>query len=139
MTKILITGHGNFASGLVSNLSLIAGENSELIALDYNGMDSLENFSEKMNQKVSQLGERVFILTDIKGGTPFNVAYHLKASNPDNILLFAGVNTPVVLEILVHNFDGKSEEEVYQQLQRPELFLTRAEFKNIVDIEDEID
>lgn len=139
MTKILISGHGKFATGLMSNLALIAGENSDLTALDFNGTISLEEFSEQMEAKIAQLGEKVIILTDIKGGTPFNVAYRIKSNNPTNIFLFAGVNVPTALELLMGDFSSQTEEEVYQQLLRPELQLTRADIENLDDIEDEMD
>ena len=46
MVGIIVSGHGNFASGLLSTLKLIAGEQENVVGIDFidgQGSDELKN------------------------------------------------------------------------------------------------
>lgn len=42
--------------------------------------------------------EEVLILTDIKGGTPYNEAFQYYLSNEERVQVVAGMNLPMVIE-----------------------------------------
>ena len=53
MIGIIVTGHGNFASGLTSSLELIAGKQENYIAVDFLKEDGIEQLTEKLNNAIS--------------------------------------------------------------------------------------
>ena len=99
MLKILLVSHGDFCSGLLNSYEMIAGVNQQIsyVKLDESGIGG---FSERLTNVVEELIEehKVLILTDIKGGTPFNEAYKLFLKYPENIRVVAGMNLPMLVE-----------------------------------------
>lgn len=101
MIGIILTGHGQFASGLFSSLTLIAGSFENVVAVDFNGSDSTEDLTEKIEAAVRKNSnwDQVIFLTDLLGGSPFKssvlVGQALKASR-----VIAGANLPMVLEVV---------------------------------------
>lgn len=45
---LLVSGHGNFASGLQSSIHLLVGENNDFIFIDFTIEDTSESLKEKM-------------------------------------------------------------------------------------------
>ena len=80
MIGIIVTGHGSFATGITSGLKLLAGETAYYEAVDFLPEDSVEALTEKLLRAVEALSglEGILILTDIAGGSPFNVSLKLK-------------------------------------------------------------
>lgn len=100
MIGIIVTGHGNFASGLTSGLKLLAGEPEDYEAVDFEAEDSIEELTGKLEAAVKRLDscQEIVICTDLTGGSPFNVASRLKmASGHVTIEVTGGTNLPVVL------------------------------------------
>lgn len=99
MTKIIVIGHGNFGTGLVSGAKLITGEHPFITAIDFvDGMSS-NDLSEKVAKVLQSLpkDEEIYCFTDLAGGTPFNVCgSYLKDGHL--IQLFAGSNLPMIIE-----------------------------------------
>ena len=94
MKGIIVTGHGNFASGIESTMKLIMGEQEKTVFIDFKeGMTNIEKI-------VKELGEKgVLIFTDILGGTPFNEAAMI-STKYDNIHVFAGLNMAMLFEAI---------------------------------------
>ena len=80
MAGIIVTGHGTFGSGISSGVKLIAGQQENYEFVDFLPEDSLDALSEKLEAAVKQLESSgsILILTDIAGGSPFNVSCKLK-------------------------------------------------------------
>lgn len=100
MIGIIVSGHGNFASGLTSGLKLLAGEPEDYEAVDFEAEDSIEDLTGKLKTAVKNLEscEAIVIFTDLTGGSPFNVASRLKmASEHAAVEVTGGTNLPVVL------------------------------------------
>lgn len=99
MLKILLVSHGDFCSGLLNSYEMIAGDNQQIsyVKLDESGIGG---FSQKLTKVVEELIEehKVLILSDIKGGTPFNEAYNLFLKYPEKIRVVAGMNLPMLVE-----------------------------------------
>lgn len=65
MVGIIVSGHGNFASGLLSTLKLIAGEQENVVGIDFidgQGSDELKN---NIKEAINNFEDEVFILTDL--------------------------------------------------------------------------
>ncbi|MFX4021566.1 PTS N-acetylgalactosamine transporter subunit IIA [Streptococcus suis] len=98
MIKVIVVAHGQFASGILTSLKLIAGEVENIEAIDFSeGMSAQEL---KARIKAAILGEReVLILTDLLGGTPFKVSVELAAEQKEqNVVVLSGLNLALILE-----------------------------------------
>ena len=100
MKGIIVTGHGNFASGIKSTMKLIMGEQEKTVFIDFKeGMTNIE-LSENIEKIVKEIGEKgVLIFTDILGGTLFNEAAMI-STKYDNIHVFAGLNMAMLFEAI---------------------------------------
>lgn len=105
MIGILVSGHGRFASGLTTALELLAGPQEAYQAVDFLPENSAEELKENMQKAVAELGacDSVLILTDLTGGTPYNVASKLRleqmeASKAPALEVIGGANLGGVME-----------------------------------------
>lgn len=101
MRKIIIlTGHGNYATGLKSSVNLIAGVNNDLYAVDFTVEDSDITLKDKIKNILNENADsQVLFVCDIAGGTPFKVAAEIANYN-DNFEVTAGCNISSLLEVL---------------------------------------
>lgn len=98
MIQVIVTGHGSFPSGMLSALSLIAGEQAHIHSVDFLESYSTEDLKEIIERKLQAIGNQVIILTDLAGGSPYNVSVMLKAEQVNKeIAVIAGVNFPMLL------------------------------------------
>lgn len=98
MIKVIVVAHGQFASGILTSLKLIAGEVENIEAIDFSeGMSAQEL---KARIKSAILGEReILILTDLLGGTPFKVSVELATEQKEqNVVVLSGLNLAMILE-----------------------------------------
>lgn len=101
MIGLIISGHGNFASGLRTSLKLIAGETSNVEFIDFEENDSIETLKEKYYVSLNKLNdcESVLALTDLAGGSPFKTLVELKTEIEKPMEVIGGTNLPMVLEL----------------------------------------
>jgi mannose/fructose/sorbose-specific phosphotransferase system IIA component len=99
MIGILVTTHGDLCQGMLNSLTMIAGENPNIFALQFN---DFSNYTEKLIEKLNVLTSDyngVLIFTDIMGGTPFNESYkYIRENNKSSIKIITGVNLPMIVE-----------------------------------------
>ena len=100
MGGILIPGHGNFPSGTLSAVNLVAGNPGNVSALDFVEGMSAEELKEKMAAVFSTIeASDILVLADLAGGTPFRTAVELKVVMAEkNIRVIAGANMPALME-----------------------------------------
>jgi PTS system N-acetylgalactosamine-specific IIA component len=111
MIGLLISGHGEFASGLQSSIQLIAGEQENMEYVDFVATDSTEDLEQKVRQALTRLQEctEILILCDLVGGSPFKVAATISVNEP-NIAVIGGTNLPMAIEVsLTKNYLPFSE------------------------------
>ena len=100
MIGIIVAGHGNFPTGIMS-ASLIAGNPEHIKAVDFvKGMSSQE-LKQKLEEQMEALGtSEILVMTDLLGGTPFNVASGIKTESGKSIKVLAGTNLAMAVEAI---------------------------------------
>lgn len=108
MIGVILSGHGNIASGFKSGMELVFGSASNFDALDFSQEVTPEELEKNMKNKIEEFnkGKGVLILTDIAGGTPFKTASMLSLQY-ENVKVISGVNFSMLLEVI-------SERDSYQ-------------------------
>ena len=89
---IIITGHNNFASGILSSLTMIAGAKDNVFAVDFLSNDNDLSLEGKFNKIISDNKDsEILFVCDLMGGTPFKVASKLAFTN-DSYEVVTGIN-----------------------------------------------
>ncbi|MBS5063196.1 MAG: PTS sugar transporter subunit IIA [Hungatella hathewayi] len=101
MIGIIVTGHGFFATGITSALKLLVGEPEQFEAVDFEPEDSIDMLTDKLKAAVERLKdcEGILLLTDLRGGSPYNVASRLCMSGKEGMEVLAGTNLPMLIEV----------------------------------------
>jgi len=101
MIGMIVTGHGHFATGVMSTIKLLSGEHEKLIGVDFEEGMTAEQLQAKFQDAVKALGDvsGIAFFTDIPGGTPFNQAVMCKM-NYDNVAVLSGTNVSMLMEIM---------------------------------------
>ena len=89
---IIITGHNNFASGILSSLTMIAGAKDNVFAVDFLSDDNDESLESKYNKIIDENKDsEILFACDLMGGTPFKVTSKLAFTN-NNYEVVTGIN-----------------------------------------------
>lgn len=133
MIGLVVTGHGNFASGLTSSLKLIAGEAEKYVAVDFLAEYSVEDLERELNKAFDELKdcEGILVLSDLGGGSPFKTA--VTAGYPKgNIEVVAGTNLPMLIEVnMARKFIEELDALTNMALSTGKDQVLRYEFKPI--------
>jgi PTS system mannose-specific IIA component len=99
MIGILIASHGRLGEEMIRTAEFIYGEIPKIRSANLNGNEPISVIRERMARLIDDLddGDGVIILTDIFGGTPFNVAISLM--NTKKIEVVAGFTLSMVLKL----------------------------------------
>lgn len=98
MIGLLVTGHGNFGSGLTSSLNLIAGEQEHYQFVDFT--KEVDELREDLTNAMDALKdcEGILVLSDLVGGSPFKTAVEVGFPR-GNVEVVGGTNLPMLVEI----------------------------------------
>lgn len=69
MIAIIVMGHGHFASGIVSSLELIAGQQEKVTAIDFTAEMTAADVQDQLSRALIP-EEETLVLCDLLGGTP---------------------------------------------------------------------
>lgn len=99
MVTTLIVTHGRMAQELLDAAQMIVGEMPRFVAVSLDWDDSVEEVTEKTRDALATVdpADEVLILTDMYGGTPFNVAAGF--FQPGRVEVITGVNLPMVVRL----------------------------------------
>lgn len=101
MVGLIISGHGNFATGLSTSLKLIAGTPSNVEYVDFLETDSTDTLKEKYYASLKNLEncDSILALSDLAGGSPFKTLVEVKTEINKPMEVIGGTNLPMALEI----------------------------------------
>lgn len=101
MIGIIISGHGDFATGIQSSLNLIAGNIANIEYIDFVQSDSTDTLKQKYINALKNLNncDNILALTDLAGGSPFKTLVELKTEINTPLDVVGGTNLPMILEI----------------------------------------
>ncbi|WP_454919664.1 PTS sugar transporter subunit IIA [Abiotrophia defectiva] len=98
--KVLVTGHGGFASGMAAASRMIVGDQELIDWLPFEEGTNLSDYQAHIAASIEAYGAQgLLILTDFKGGTPFNVSMLLSQGHPQ-VAVLAGTNLAMILEAI---------------------------------------
>ena len=100
MTGLVVTGHGQYAQGVMSAIELVAGVPEQVQVVNFVKGEGIEEPKSHMVQAIRDLeSDDVLLMTDILGGSPFNVAVQLLAEPVGkNLKVVAGANMASVVQ-----------------------------------------
>ena len=101
MIGLIVTGHGHFATGLTSAVTLVTGIQDGIIACDFDDASAFNSIRVKLENAVETLKDydAIVIFCDLFSGTPFNQALDMKiSSGNEKINIVYGVNLPLLIE-----------------------------------------
>jgi len=109
--KLVVTGHGNYATGIESTVKLLAGGLEGVSFIDFTGDMNEVSLSKKFVEDIKADDQVVFIC-DLLGGTPFKEAVKLSMTSDKEISVTCGCNVGSIMEIglQLSTFDGTSKE-----------------------------
>lgn len=95
---LILMSHGNLASALIESTKMILGDLSDYDIVSMQVDDTFNDVEEKLISVLNKHKDKnILIMTDIYGGTPFNIASKFYRKN-DNICIISGVNLDMVIE-----------------------------------------
>ena len=106
MVGIIITGHANFALGMMSAVKLVFGSPENLKIVNFGEEDSSEVLENNIKTAKHELKEcdGLLCFTDIAGGTPIQVASRLSMEEAE-MRVISGTNLPMLLGVLSERDD----------------------------------
>lgn len=114
MVGFVLTGHGDFATGVASALEMIAGPQERFEVVPFHeGEESA--FPGKLTEALERAcagGSGALAFCDLLGGTPFNQTMILSAEMGANVEVVAGVNLPMLLEVIAERTDASTVDEL---------------------------
>ena len=139
MISVIIGTHGMFSEEILKSAEMIFGTQENVGSVTFKPGEGVENLVEKYNNLIGELEstDGVLFMVDLFGGSPFNAASIIAMKN-DNMEIVAGVNLPMILEVLgSRDFSSLSELLVIAENSGKEAI--RVLSKNLqTDMDDEI-
>ncbi len=136
MAGVILTTHGNLASGLYSTVKMIAGEFKNIRIVEFHDGDDLESFDERIARAYKDLNyDRVVVICDLAGGTPFNRSV-MTLSNEENVQFLAGANFAMLYQALSSDMENM-DEYIDDVLETSRDSIVK--FKNIKDKNDDLE
>lgn len=103
---IIICTHGSTGVEMLNSVRMITGIEDGLEAIEFKDDNSPEDVLDSYNRAIKNLNkDNYIILTDIKGGTPFNCAARIAMQN-NNCHVLTGVNIPMVISLVLDSSDS---------------------------------
>lgn len=116
MIGFILTGHGQFSTGLGSALEMIAGPQPTLETVTFEE-EAAGEYPERLRGAVSAMRAQtsgVLVLCDLMGGTPFNQAMMITAEQED-VSVVAGTNLPMLIDIVMSRTEESTLEDLVSE------------------------
>lgn len=116
MIRFIVSGHGQFASGVVSAASLIAGEADAFAVVDFPEGASNAQLGEQLQAALDAAGtDPVIIFTDILGGMPFRESA-LRGGQRADTEVVCGTNVQLLVEAVLERGEGETPAELLARI-----------------------
>lgn len=113
--KVLLVSHGELSKSLIDSAEMLVGETDGLDYLIFDKNMGIDELKDSFIKYLDENEEELLIFTDIKGGTPFNVASIL-TNDMDKVHIFYGMNLPMIVEAALYK-DEFSMDELVEQIK----------------------
>ena len=115
MTGVIVTGHGNFATGILSTLQLIVGKQEAVWGVDFLEAHSIDDLKENLSAALSGEMDNYLILSDLEGGSPYNTSVRLMVERTDkNIQVLSGTNFSMLVTAVLQR-EGTALSELTEE------------------------
>ena len=129
MIGVIIATHGTMAGAALDLCKMLTGEKEKVETIGFYPGEGLEELMEKYEQAIAALDGPTLILTDIKGGSPCNVAMVMEKLH-ENVRVISGFNVP----LLLHLFDIREDTEDMEELMEEAVTVGKSSV-SIVEVE----
>ncbi len=124
---IIICTHGSTGVEMLNSVRMITGIEDGLEAIEFKDDYSPEDVLDSYNKAIKNLNrDNYIILTDIKGGTPFNCAARIAMQN-NNCNVLTGVNIPMIISLVLDS-SNSIEETINNSLEEGKLAIEKFTF-----------
>ena len=129
--RLIVLSHGSFAQGLVETSMMLYGHagGNNVYPICLGPEESTEEYLGRVTEKLED-PEKTLVLIDIYGGSPFNTV--VKLSREKKIYALAGINVPLMLEILVRR-ETMSAREILEEVTQ----LAEGSIVNVTNVIEE--
>ena len=107
---IILCGHGIYGKTLKKSVEMITGEQPQVRSVDFTMNMAVTDIISNYEQLIKEAGEEVFIMCDLKGGSPANAAVLTKRNHPE-IRVCTGLNLSMLLSLIM---GSTLEEALYE-------------------------
>jgi len=111
--KILIVGHGEYATGMKSAIKLLTGVNNNIDAINLNEELTHNDYTMMVQEYVANNKDLV-IFADMTGGAPFQIASRevLLNESSENQFVIGGVSVGCILEVVMNTLVLNAEDQL---------------------------
>lgn len=115
--KILVVGHGTFASGVKSLMKLLTGVDETILAIDFTEDKSCDVFENEVKEVIKNNNDLI-VFADITGGTPFQVSSRAVLSNEEssNQFVVSGISVACMLDIIMNTIVANDFENLREKI-----------------------
>lgn len=112
--NILLVSHGMLCEGVLSAFTMLMGpsERVHTCGLTEAGVDDFRARLTAQAEELLAQGD-LLILSDLKGGTPYNEGYALYLAHPERVRLAAGLNLPMLLTCAIEAMASDDLDALY--------------------------
>lgn len=129
----ILAAHGQFAEACLRSSEMIVGKQERLYAISFTEDMSKEDLNKKAKQILeNNEGQEFTLLTDIFGGTPYNVGKALYESDKQIV----GILTGLSLQLLIPLALGESVESVLEEKEGLIQFETKITMEKKANADD---
>jgi PTS system mannose-specific IIA component len=104
---LIILSHGNMAKETLKSAEMIVGKIENAYALFMDADEGMSGIGLKLDSCFENIGENIkhiFVIVDLLGGTPCNVAIQ-KMATMKNVTLMSGLNLAMLIEFAMSQYD----------------------------------
>ena len=137
MIGLIVTGHGNFGTGLTTSLKLIAGDLENYIPVDFT--QEVDQLAADLAKAMDDLKdcESILVLSDLPGGSPFKTAVEVGFPR-GNVDVVSGTNLPMLITAnMMRKFMDDRDAFVNMVLSEAAAGIKKFEFEPVVQVESE--